>query len=140
MQREQATAEPGESAVRLGAILRSTRQARSMTVREVAEQTRISAVYLTTLETGDYSAIAHELYLLPFLRSYANFLGLDAAALSARFVGGNEGVEKVADTPIELLFGVPGTPDQAERMVTTVVLIVFVALSIYLVRLSRGSP
>ena len=40
-----------------------------MTVREVAEQTRISAAYLTMLEIDDYSAIADELYLLPFLRS-----------------------------------------------------------------------
>jgi hypothetical protein len=36
-----------------------------------------------------YSAIADELYLLPFLRSYANFLGLDAGATSGRFFGQN---------------------------------------------------
>ena len=46
------------------------------------------------LEIGDYSAIADALYLLPFLRSYASFLGFDAGALSARFIGGIASVGK----------------------------------------------
>ena len=111
-----------------------------MTIREVAEQTRISAAYLTMLEIGDYSAIADELYLLPFLRSYANFLGLDAGALSARFVGGIGGVGKVPDTPVELLVEYQENPTGRSGWVSTVLLIVFVALSIYLVRLSTGAP
>jgi cytoskeletal protein RodZ len=137
---EQESVEPGESAVRLGAIFRATRQARSMTIREVAEQTRISAAYLTMLEIGDYSAIADELYLLPFLRSYANFLGLDAVALSARFIGAMGGVGKGVETPIELLPKYQESPTGRGGWTSTVVLIVFVALSIYLVRLSTGAP
>jgi cytoskeleton protein RodZ len=137
---KQERAEQGKSAVELGAILRATRQARSMTIREVAEQTRISASYLTMLEIGDYSAIADELYLLPFLRSYTNFLGLDEGALSAQFIGGIAGVGKVVDTPIELLVEYRESPTGRSGWVSTVVLIVFVALSIYLVRLSPGSP
>ena len=138
--REQATAGPGESAVRLGAILRATRQARSITLREVAEQTRISVAYLTMLEIGDYSGIADELYLLPFLRRYASFLGLDAGALSARFIGGIAGVGKIPDTPIELLVEYQASPTGGNGWASTVLLIVFVALSVYLVRLSTGSP
>jgi len=137
---EQAAAEPDRGAVRLGAILRATRQARAMTVREVAEQASIPAAYLTMLEIADYSAIADELYLLPFLRSYANFLGLDAGALSARFIGSIEGADKVANTPIELLVESKESPTSQGGWVSTVVLIVFVALSIYLVRQSTGSP
>jgi hypothetical protein len=38
------------------------------------------------LEAGDYSAIADELYLLPFARGYAQFLGLDASLISRQFV------------------------------------------------------
>ena len=137
---EQESAEPGKCAVRLGAILRTTRQARSMTIREVAEQTRISAAYLTMLEIGDYSAIADELYLLPFLRSYANFLGLDAGALSARFIGAIGDVGKVVDRPIELLLEYQESPTERSGWVSTVMLIVFIALSFYLVRLSTGAP
>jgi transcriptional regulator with XRE-family HTH domain len=137
---EQESAEPGKCAVRLGAILRTTRQARSMTIREVAEQTRISAAYLTMLEIGDYSAIADELYLLPFLRSYANFLGLDAGALSARFIGAIGDVGKVVDRPSELLLEYQESPTERSGWVSTVMLIVFIALSFYLVRLSTGAP
>jgi cytoskeletal protein RodZ len=138
---EHAVAETGEGAVRLGAILRATRQARAMTIREVVEQAHISAAYLTMLEIGDYSGIADELYLLPFLRSYASFLGLDADALSARFLGGIEDLNKAADTPIELLVEYEESPTGRNGWwVTTVLLIVFVAVSVYLVRLSTGSP
>jgi cytoskeletal protein RodZ len=137
---DQVTAERAESAVSLGAILRATRQARSTTIREVAEQTGIPAAYLTMLEIGDYSAIADELYLLPFLRSYANFLGLDAVALSARFIAGIGGVEKVVDSPIELLVDYEESQTGRSGWVSTVLLIVFVALSIYLVSLSTGAP
>jgi cytoskeletal protein RodZ len=138
--RERATAEPDESALRLGATLRTTRQARSMTIREVAGQVRIPATYLTMLEIGDYSTIADELYLLPFLRSYANFLGLDVGTLSARFIGGIKAEGEVADTPFELFVNFKQSPTGQSGWVSTVVLLVFVALSIYLIRASMGYP
>jgi len=111
-----------------------------MTIREVAEQTRISAAYLTMLEIGDYSAIADELYLLPFLRSYAHFLALDAGALSARLIGAIGDVGKVVDRPSELLLEYQESPTERSGWVSTVMLIVFIALSFYLVRLSTGAP
>src|SRR5580704_15508844 len=70
----------------LGVILRSAREAREMTLREVSERIHVPAQYLTMLEANDYSGIADELYLLPFVRTYADFLGLDAGALSGRFM------------------------------------------------------
>jgi cytoskeleton protein RodZ len=132
VQREQLTGEPDESSKNLGAILRVAREARAMTVSEVAGQIRIPARYLTTLETGNYSGIADELYLLPYLRDYARFLGLDATALSARFIGDIEGVGRFADPSIQLLDEEP--PTRRRGWSTTVVLILFVALAIYLVR------
>ena len=130
LEREQLTGEPDESSRSLGVILRAAREARAMTVREVAGQIRIPADYLTTLEIGDYSGIANELYLLPYLRDYARFLGLDTSALSARFIGGIEGVGRFADPSIELLD--EEHPTRQREWSTTVVLLLFVALAIYL--------
>jgi cytoskeleton protein RodZ len=131
LQREQLTGAPDESSKSLGAVLRVAREARAMTVSEVAGQIRIPAGYLTTLETGDYSGIANELYLLPYLRDYARFLGLNASALSARFIGGIESTGRFADPLIELLDEEP--PSRRGGWSTTVVLLLFVALAIYLV-------
>ncbi len=74
-------------------------------MREVSERLRIPAQYLTMLEANDYGAIADELYLLPFVRSYAEFFGLEAETLATRFLSGIQPLEKV----IELAPGSPNT-------------------------------
>jgi cytoskeletal protein RodZ len=38
------------------------------------------------LESNDYSMISDRLYLMPFLRRYATFLGLDPEEIAMRFV------------------------------------------------------
>jgi cytoskeleton protein RodZ len=38
------------------------------------------------IETDDYELISDRLYLVPFLRRYATFLGLDAEEIASRFV------------------------------------------------------
>ncbi len=132
---EQVTDGTGEGTKRtrnLGVVLRSAREERALTIREAAERTRIPAQYLTMLEANDYSGIADELYLLPFVRSYAEFLDLDAGALSTRFVRGIQPLER----PVE------ATPDLAEEPAgrrggwfTTAAVMLFVALALYLVGL-----
>jgi cytoskeleton protein RodZ len=116
----------------LGVVLRAAREERALTLREAAERIRIPAHYLTMLEANDYSGIADELYLLPFVRSYAEFLGLDAGLLSTRFVRGIQPLERVVET----------APDPAEEPAsrrggwfTTAAVMLFVALAIYLVGL-----
>jgi cytoskeletal protein RodZ len=134
-QQEQVTVDQGEVITRprtLGVVLRSAREDRAMTLREVAERIHVPARYLTMLETNDYSAIADELYLLPFVRTYGEFLGLDAGVLSARFIRGIQRVEKLADPPPELQ---EETAGQRRGWFTTAAVMVFVALAIYLVSL-----
>ncbi|HEY2107598.1 MAG TPA: helix-turn-helix domain-containing protein [Candidatus Binataceae bacterium] len=116
----------------LGAILRSEREARELSIREVSERIRIPARYLTMLEANDYGAIADELYLLPFVRGYADFLGLEAGTLSARFLRGIQPPEKAVDPEPE-----PVEEDDLGRgrWFTTAAVMLFVALALYLVGL-----
>jgi cytoskeletal protein RodZ len=100
-----------------------------MTVREAAKQLRLSAHYLYMLEAGDYSAIADELYLLPFARRYAQFLGLDAGLVSRQFVAGVEAGVKSDDEP-EISKEVPA---KQRRWPTTIAVLFFVTLAVYLV-------
>lgn len=116
----------------LGVILRSAREAHELTMREVAERIHVPAQYLTMLEANDYSGIADELYLLPFVRTYSDFLGLDAGALSARFARAMQPVERYAEP-------VPELEDQSASRrsgwFTTAAVMLFVALALYLVGL-----
>jgi cytoskeleton protein RodZ len=52
----------------------------------VVTETRIPAHYIGMIESDNYSAISDQLYLLPFIRRYADFLGLDSEQIAIRFV------------------------------------------------------
>ncbi len=67
-----------------GQLLQRTREDKGLTLAEVQAETKIRERYLTALESGNFEIIPGDVYRRGFLRSYANFLGLDAAALLAR--------------------------------------------------------
>ncbi len=136
VQRGQETVESAKNAIRVGVMLRSARQAHDLTVREVAERIHLSAHYLYMLEGGDYSEIADELYLLPFVQRYARFLKLDVSEISKRFVGGIEVVERFSGPAVE----VPYQEHTVRRSgwSTTAAVMFFVALAIFFVARSGG--
>jgi len=61
--------------------LREARLARSLSVEDVAQTTRIRARFLTAIETGDYEALPSAAQARGFVRAYAVFLGLDPQPL-----------------------------------------------------------
>jgi len=69
----------------LGSVLRSTREARGIDLARVQRDTRIQFRYLLALENGDYGNLPEPLYVRGFIRLYASYLELDAAALVARY-------------------------------------------------------
>jgi cytoskeletal protein RodZ len=69
----------------LGDAFRSAREARGLTLSDVAEHIHIRSVYLAAIEAEDWSAIGAPVYVRGFIRTYARFLGLDAEDLAARF-------------------------------------------------------
>jgi cytoskeletal protein RodZ len=69
----------GSGAERLiGARLREARENIGMSMPEVSRALRIRQIYLQAIETDDYAALPGKTYVLGFLRSYAELLGLDA--------------------------------------------------------------
>jgi cytoskeletal protein RodZ len=84
-----AAAVPAASApeeARLGAFLTAARERRGASRDEAIAQTRIPAHYIRMIESDNYSAISDQLYVLPFIRRYAQFLGLDPEEIAIRFV------------------------------------------------------
>ncbi len=62
----------------LGEEFRAAREARNLSLSDVAEQIHIRTIYLQSIEDEDWSAIAAPVYVRGFIRTYARFLGLDA--------------------------------------------------------------
>ncbi len=61
----------------IGEILRSTREAKGITLEQAEEDTKIRKRYLQALEDGDYDIIPGRVYAKGFLRNYATYLGLN---------------------------------------------------------------
>jgi cytoskeletal protein RodZ len=86
----------------LGDEFRSAREARGLTLSDVAEQLHIRSVYLNAIETEDWKAIGAPVYIRGFIRTYARFLGLDGESAIGRY---NETVpaERPSSAPAAIL-------------------------------------
>ncbi len=61
----------------LGEKLRQSREAQGISIREVADQTRISALYIECIENDDYRTLPGGIFNKGFVKSYAKFVGVD---------------------------------------------------------------
>lgn len=64
-------------ALSLGEKLQQAREARGISISEVAEQTRISSHYLEGIEADDYRTLPGGIFNKGFVKSYAKFVGVD---------------------------------------------------------------
>jgi cytoskeleton protein RodZ len=74
--------EEEQQRTRIGAVLESRRLEKGLSLREVEQATKIRTRYLEGLEQEDYSVLPDAVYVQGFLKTYANFLGLDGERLS----------------------------------------------------------
>src|SRR5215211_3599897 len=66
----------------IGRFLEQRRKERGLSLEEVEQATKIRKRYLTGLEREDYTILPDAVYARGFLKTYANYLGLDGEALS----------------------------------------------------------
>ncbi len=69
----------------LGERFRAAREARGVSLSDVADQIRIRSVYLSAIEDENWNAIGAPVYIRGFLRTYARYLGLDPEEAVAEF-------------------------------------------------------
>jgi cytoskeletal protein RodZ len=72
-----------DSELPIGERLREAREAKGLSLDEIAGRTRIPVRHLQHIESGDWDALPAITYSVGFVRSYANDLGLDGTALGA---------------------------------------------------------
>jgi len=70
---------------RIGEALKRAREQKGISLREAANQTKIRRRYLWALEEEDYGAFPAEIYLLGFMRRYAEFLNIDADLILSQY-------------------------------------------------------
>ena len=77
----------------LGEKLRQAREERGISISEVAEQTRISSLYLKSIEEDNYKPLPGGIFNKGFVKAYAKYVGMDeqeALQDYARVVASNE--------------------------------------------------
>jgi cytoskeletal protein RodZ len=125
----------------IGELLRAAREEKKLSVEQVNRETKISAQTIRALEQDDFGAFPGETYLKGFLRTYAQFLGLDGNRLwemmgqrsSAQTAGRGPAWETEAPLREEKL----GPPRWIRRLVFPVLVFAIVVLVIMLARERR---
>jgi transcriptional regulator with XRE-family HTH domain len=77
----------------LGQALSQARIARGLTLHDVERDTRISRSYLQALEQGELDTLPAPVYARAFTRTYAQYLGMNAASLVQHLPGARPEVE-----------------------------------------------
>jgi cytoskeleton protein RodZ len=79
--------------------LRASREARSLTVQQVAEITKIRTDHLRALEAGDFDVFTAPVYIKGFTRTYAALLKLDVPKVMAQLDAELAQTEKFSEPP-----------------------------------------
>ncbi len=88
----------------LGRLLREARAAKQVNLADVEAVTRIRQKYLDALERGEFHRLPRGTVARGFLRTYANYLGLDAEAALKQYA------EESGDSGIDVPIAEPGKP------------------------------
>jgi cytoskeletal protein RodZ len=79
--------------------LRTGREARNLTVGQVAETTKIRGDHIRALEEGNYDVFVAPVYIRGFIRTYATLLKLDVPKLMAELDGELHRTDKFSEPP-----------------------------------------
>jgi cytoskeleton protein RodZ len=122
---------------KIGRILEQKRKEKGLSLEEVEQATKIRKRYLDGLEREDYAMLPAGVYAQGFLKTYANYLGLDGEELSRqlksrrrprreRGINYNTGPENGFEEPLIAPTGLQGT--EKRRFPTSAVVTLLVAV------------
>ena len=125
------------SEAKIGRFLEQKRKERGLSLEEVEQATKIRKRYLTGLEREDFAMLPDAVYAQGFLKTYANYLGLDGEALSQqlksrrkprreRGINYNNPPESSFERPLISPGGLTGT--EKRKISTSAVVTLLVAL------------
>ena len=124
---------PERSTGHIGDTLREAREARDLTVENVSDELMIRRFYLEALEQGNFKDLPERVYATGFVRSYAQFVGLDPEAASEQFKRDAYG-SRVANYRVELTMPEPviqTVMPSRTAMLSAVAAIILIAVGIF---------
>jgi cytoskeleton protein RodZ len=117
-----------ESEPSLGHVIIEARERKGLTREQVATEAHLPPHYVKMIETDSYDMISDRLYLVPFLRRYATFLGLDAEEIASRFVSNVQHAEANVVRISQEITMVEKKPGSAGRIAFAVMIVAVVVL------------
>ena len=79
--------------------LRAAREAKKLTVEQIAESTKIRTDHIRALEEGNFSVFSAPIYIRGSVKNYAAALKLDTAAILVALAAELKGTEKYSEPP-----------------------------------------
>ncbi len=132
-----------------GSRLRAAREARGMSLKDIAAATKISTLVLEALERSDVSRLPGGLFSRAFVRAYAKEVGLDPEQAVREFVehGGEGGEAAPVDQPLHVRPSRVEQPGGAHAAVgwlglaiTLILVIVWIGVDRYYSRRAEAPP
>lgn len=108
-------------AATIGELLRQTREQYDTSIEQIGAALRIRPVFLQAIEDNQYDRLPGPVYAVGFVRTYADYLGLDGAAIAQRFKGEAAGLETKADLSFPMPLPERSMPGGALLLVAIIV-------------------
>jgi len=96
----------------VGDILRQERERQNFSLKDIEQGTSIRALYIESIENGNYDKLPGNVYTKGFIKNYANFLKLDGDALSRQFM------EEIAPPPVAVVTETAGQQQPTQTQST----------------------
>ena len=136
----------GPGGGQIGPLLEKKRLERGLSLKEVEQATKIRTRYLEGLEREDPTSLPDPVYARGFLKTYANFLGLDGEQLSREFRDHRAprrerqpGYERLQKGEFDQPLINPGGVDDAERSGVSGATILTIVLAVLVLALVIGT-
>jgi cytoskeleton protein RodZ len=105
----------------IGDLLRETREQYGTSIEQVGATLRIRPVFLQAIEGNHYDRLPGPVYALGFVRTYADYLGLDGEAVAQRFKNEAAGLETKSDLSFPMPLPERSLPGGALLLVALIV-------------------
>ena len=124
----------------VGEALRQRRQQLGLELDDVAASLRIRPAYLEALEQDNLHKLPAPAYAIGFLRSYANYLGLDGGEVVQRFKQASSGLTEKPDLSFSIRLGEERVPRGGALLVAMILAICGYGAWFYLSSGERSRP
>jgi cytoskeleton protein RodZ len=108
-------------AATIGELLRETRQQYGTSIEQVGATLRIRPAFLQAIEDDRHDRLPGPVYALGFVRTYADYLGLDGEAIAQRFKSEAAGLETKPDLSFPMPLPERSMPGGALLLVALIV-------------------